>query len=271
MVTAMSFAASCSAAQAIPEFSSSGSSIRTADTTLPPFVPYQVSRYAVAPAAKMAAVQAIQRRSPGSITNVTYTQYFGFHPSSADVLVLEQTFTRRSDGTVAQSGTTDNVAVRLSAGHWKVTSIAPARPKPAAKVLSPLAQSVLDNGRIQLPPAARADVASGTISKAVLTSLTKLAKTHVISVSVISSAHPILVYGTNRRSDHPIGYAFDIGAIDGRLVIDPANRSLVIRVMREAKATGAYQVGGPVDLDGAGTGYFTDATHRDHIHVGFPH
>ena len=255
----LSFAAAC------------GAAVGNGQAALPPFVPYHVSRHALAPAAKMAAVNAIQQQSPGSVTNVSYTQYFGYLPSSADVLVIEETSTRRSDGTITQSGTTDNVAVRRTAGHWEVMSITSAHPKPAARHLSALGEAVLANRRIQLPAAARADIASGTVSDAVLNSLTTLARSHAISVSVISSAHPVFVYGTHRRSDHPPGFAFDIGAIDGKLVIDPANRTLVTGVMREAKNTGAYQVGGPVDLDGRGTGYFTDATHRDHIHVGFPH
>ena len=40
-------------------------------------------------------------------------------------------------------------------------------------------------------------------------------------------------------------------------------------VMRTASGTGAYQVGGPEDLDGSGPQYFSDPTHRDHVHVGF--
>ena len=39
--------------------------------------------------------------------------------------------------------------------------------------------------------------------------------------------------------------------------------------MRIAAGTGAYQVGGPEDLDGGGSQYFSDLTHSDHVHVGF--
>lgn len=237
--------------------------------TLPSFVGYQVSTYSIAPAAKVAAARAIEKRSPVSVTNVSYTQYFGYSPSSAAVLVLAQTFTALGDGAITESGTTYNVSVRRRGTRWEVTSVRPADRKPPGDQLSTLARSVLGNDRILLPPAPRADVLSGTVSDVALKSLTVLAKSHVISVSVISSAHPIFVFGTQRRSDHPFGYAFDVGAIDGQTVIDPAHRDLVVAVMREAKATGAYQVGGPVDPDGPGAEYFTDATHQDHIHVGF--
>ena len=43
----------------------------------------------------------------------------------------------------------------------------------------------------------------------------------------------------------------------------------VLDLMRSAAATGADQVGGPEDLDGGGSRYFSDATHSDHVHVGF--
>ena len=39
--------------------------------------------------------------------------------------------------------------------------------------------------------------------------------------------------------------------------------------MQVAAGTGASQVGGPVDLDGGGSQYFSDDTHSDHVHVGF--
>jgi hypothetical protein len=70
-------------------------------------------------------------------------------------------------------------------------------------------------------------------------------------------------------SDHPHGRAVDIWAIDGRTVVEPANRALVVTFMREASATGPWQVGGPVDLDGAAKAFFSDPTHHDHVHMGF--
>ena len=40
--------------------------------------------------------------------------------------------------------------------------------------------------------------------------------------------------------------------------------------MQAATDVGAYQVGGPADLDGGDRQYFADDTHQDHIHLGFP-
>ena len=117
--------------------------------------------------------------------------------------------------------------------------------------------------------AARADIRSGSISNGVLNALHGLAARHVIDVSVVKSGHPLYVFGTSRRSDHPRGHAVDVWSVDGHPVVLPANRALVESVMRLGISLGAYQVGGPVDLDGGGSLYFSDNTHHDHIHLGF--
>jgi hypothetical protein len=39
--------------------------------------------------------------------------------------------------------------------------------------------------------------------------------------------------------------------------------------MRVAASVGPYQVGGPVDIDGGGSQYFSDQSHQDHLHLGF--
>jgi hypothetical protein len=138
-----------------------------------------------------------------------------------------------------------------------------------ASALPSSAAGLLANPRLHLPVAAHADIASGTISAGVLGALHGLAARHVIDVSVVKSGHPLYVFGTTRLSDHPRGHAVDVWAIDGHPVVNPANRPLVESVMRLGIALGAYQVGGPVDLDGGGSRYFSDNTHHDHVHLGF--
>lgn len=238
---------------------------------LPEFTPYKAPFDTVEPRAKIAAAQAIEKDGSEEVTNVVFTQYFGYSPSQASILVLAQGQRRTASDGLKPTDNTYHVRVRRSGRTWNVTSITPARPASADPSPSQLAESVLANPRIVLPEAARADVASGTVADEVLRSMLEVARDHSIDISVISSGHPVLVFGTGRRSDHPPGYAYDIGAIDGKLVADPSARRLVESVMRDAKATGAYQVGGPFDLDGGGTGYFADDTHSDHIHVGFSH
>ena len=102
-----------------------------------------------------------------------------------------------------------------------------------------------------------------------LGALLALAEHYVVDVSIVRSGHPIYVFGTSRLSDHPRGRAVDVWALNGRRIVDPSNRAFVERAMRVAASVGPYQVGGPVDLDGAGSQYFSDQTHQDHLHLGF--
>jgi hypothetical protein len=170
---------------------------------------------------------------------------------------------------VVAGGTTVDVRLVAASPQWRVTALHPAAPSPAAASLSSLAAGLLADSRLRLPVAAHADIRSGTISTGVLSALHGLASRHVVDVSVVKSGHPLYVFGTSRRSDHPRGHAVDIWRVDGRTVVDPANRALTESVMRLGIALGAYQVGGPVDLDGGGSKYFSDNTHHDHIHWGF--
>ena len=64
-------------------------------------------------------------------------------------------------------------------------------------------------------------MASGRVHDAVLVALLTVARTHRPSVSVVRSGHPLYVFGTTRRSDHPQGRAFDTWAVDGHPVVDP--------------------------------------------------
>lgn len=146
--------------------------------------------------------------------------------------------------------------------------MSPASPQPAAKYLSELPEAVLANSRITLPVAAAADIRSGTVAPTVLKTLQSLAGSHTMNISVVESGHPKYVFGTTRLSDHPKGFAVDIWAIDGKSVVDPSNRALVVAVMRRGIALGAYQAGGPVALAPTSV-YFSDETHHDHIHLGF--
>lgn len=195
------------------------------------------------------------------VRQVTYTQYFGYLPPEASILV-EADF-------VGGGGTTYDVRVSQTAERWRAESVTPAAAVPLADDPGTLARRVLASERIVLPWAGRADVAAGLVSDAVLRSMLAVAEHHRIGISVLISAHPVHVFGTDRRSNHPDGQAYDVGSIDGRLVVDPDTAGLVRRVMRIAAGTGAYQVGGPVDLDAGGSQYFSDLTHSDHVHVGF--
>lgn len=220
---------------------------------------YQPDPAEIDVAAKRAAARAVEELP--EVRQVTYTQYFGYQPPEANILV-EADF---NDG----SGTTYAVLISQTGGDWRVDSISPAEPLAPLAGPSPLIRRVLNSDRITLPWAGRVDVASGRVSDAVLRSMLAVSEQHRIGISVLISAHPVHVFGTDRRSNHPDGRAYDVGRIDGLPVVDPDAAGLVREVMRIAAGTGAYQVGGPEDLDGGGTQYFSDATHSDHVHVGF--
>ncbi|MEW2625490.1 hypothetical protein [Streptomyces sp. NPDC048106] len=201
---------------------------------------------------------------------VVFAQYGGILPRSASVLVVCRQWTRHG-GTVAAGGTT--VDVRLSRGPhgWTVDALRPARPGPPAPSLPSGTRAALSDDRLTLPPAAVADLRAGHVHPSVTRAMRVLARTYRIEVSVVRSGHPLDVFGTGRPSDHPRGRAFDVWRIDGHPVVDPATpRSLIERFMRDAAAAGSYNVGGPVLPSGGGPGqFFSDATHHDHVHLGF--
>lgn len=220
---------------------------------------YQPHLSEIDSAAKRAAARAVEAL-PG-VRRVTYTQYFGYLPPKASILV-EADFV---DG----GGTTYDVRISETRDGWRTDSIVAATPSPPLPDPGPLVRRVLGHDRIALPWAGRVDIAAGLVADSVLRSMLAVAEQHRIGVSVVISAHPVHVFGTDRRSNHPDGLAYDIGSIDGRLVVDPGAAAVVRRVMRIAAGTGAYQVGGPDDLDPDGRQYFSDPTHSDHVHVGF--
>ena len=205
-----------------------------------------------------------------AVVEVVEAQYGGLLSSTASVLVVCRQWLVLRDGSRLPAGTTVDVRLEQATPRWRVTALHPADPGPPAGRLSTAARGVLADPRIELPPAAEADVRSGQVHDSVLTAMRRLATSYRIGVSVVRSGHPIYVVGTDRLSDHPQGRAFDTFRIDGRLVVDPATpRSLVIGYMRAAAKAGSYNVGGPYQLAGVGSQFFSDDTHHDHVHAGF--
>ncbi|TDD61226.1 hypothetical protein E1263_08110 [Kribbella antibiotica] len=202
-----------------------------------------------------------------SVVEVIDAQYGGILASTASVLVPCRVYSL-TDGRVVTGGTTVDVRLSRSGDAWRVTTMHPAVPGPAAKTISAVARQVLASKQILLPPASIADVRSGQVHDSVLTAMLELAKTYRIGVSVIRSGHPLNVFGTDRPSDHPRGRAFDTWQINGHAVVSPTtSRSLISTYMKASGRVGSYNVGGPVMLSGAA--YFSDQTHHDHVHAGF--
>ncbi|AUG75097.1 hypothetical protein CFP65_0113 [Kitasatospora sp. MMS16-BH015] len=222
------------------------------------------------------AGQAGPLRPPAeaAVLRVRYAQYGGLLADSASVLVIceQTTMTAGSPTTVSSGGTTVDVRLSRARPRWTVTELHPGQPGPPAAQLTDAARRVLTAGGIELPPGARADIASGAVHDSVLDAMLALARTYAFTVSVVRSGHPIDVFGTDRPSDHPLGRAFDVWRIEGHPVVDPATPTdLVDGFMRAAARAGSYNVGGPRQLSGGATAnqFFSDDTHHDHVHVGF--
>ncbi len=217
-----------------------------------------------------ASYPSLNARSEAATLEVIEAQYGGLLATTASVLVVCRQWRADSAGRVSSGGSTVDVRLVKDSPHWRVTALHPgALPRPT-RSLSPLAHAVLAEPRIELPPAASADVRSGNVHDSVLSAMLRLAKSYRIGVSVIRCGHPTYVFDTDRVSDHAQGRAFDTWRIDGHLVVDPDTpRSLVTGYMKAAAAEGAYNIGGPYLLpDGAAT-FFSDATHHDHVHIAF--
>ncbi|MFF2660028.1 hypothetical protein ACFVUH_22015 [Kitasatospora sp. NPDC058032] len=206
-----------------------------------------------------------------AVVEVIDAQYGGILADSASVLVVCRQWSATGSAVTA-GGTTVDVRLSAASPRWTVTALHPADPGPAAPQLPALAGRVLAEPRIVLPPAAVADLRSGSVHDSVLQAMLTLAGPYSFQVSVVRSGHPLNVFGTDRPSDHPAGRAFDTWQIDGHAVVDPATpRDLVEGFMRAAAAAGSYNVGGPLLPAGGATAnqFFTDDTHHDHVHAGF--
>lgn len=213
-----------------------------------------------------------------AVATLVYPQYGGLTDRTASVMaVVEQTWLADpgdpgDPGGLARRTVTVDVRLARTAGGWVVTELRPVAvpdpgtvPAPTGAVAALLAQP-----RVQLPDAARVDLAQGRVDPAVVETLTRLVGEFLLSVSVFSAGHPVNVFGTTGPSNHGRGRAVDIWAVDGRPVIELAtDSSLLQRFLLAAAAGGSDEIGGPVVPPGAGAGYFTNALHRDHVHVGF--
>ena len=222
------------------------------------------------PAAKDAAVRRIEHLGEDADRRVQVidAQYGGLLTSTASVLVVSRSFTRQSDRAIV-AGHTFDVRLALLGGRWRVTAVHPSHPGGPTARPSTAARHVLTSPRITLPPAAHADIASGTVHDSVLEAMLSVSRRWPIGVSVVRTGHPIYVFGTDRRSDHPRGRAFDTWRIADHAVVRPSTPpALVSSYMEALVAAGSYNVGGPVLL-GAPPQYFSDRTHHDHVHAGF--
>lgn len=213
----------------------------------------------------------LDESASSATTEVLYPQYGGLTDTTASVMVLVRQELRGSTGAREREVLLDVRLAREAGGTWAVTArIDPARPAYAeARPGGPTERGarVLDAPGIELPGPARDDIIERRAEDPILTVLATLAQNWNLDVQVLVSGHPGTVFPTTRVSNHTVGRAVDVRAIDGRPVAAiPRDDPVLTSFMVAAGAAGATEVGGPVLPPG--TGFFTDAVHQDHIHVG---
>ena len=113
-----------------------------------------------------------------------------------------------------------------------------------------------------------ADIKAGRIDPRIVAVLTKLSQEHKIIVSCMCSDHSRLTAGGS-VSNHTFGRGLDIASIDGEIV-SPSSalaREIASELSELDPSIRPDEIGSPFAINGPG--YFTDAAHSNHIHVGF--
>lgn len=204
-------------------------------------------------------------------TTIVYPQYGGLTDAAASVMVLARQQLRTDTGEQTREVLLD-VRVRPQPdGNWEVTSVVdPPRPEYApvrAGGPTDLGRAVLDDPRTRIPEPGRADITDRRVNDPILAVLDVLARTYELDVHVFVTGHPGTVFPTTKLSNHTVGRAVDVRAINGRPVVEiPRDDPVIAEFMAAAGRAGATEVGGPIVP--AGTGFFTDDVHQDHFHLG---
>ncbi|HEX6021407.1 MAG TPA: CHAP domain-containing protein, partial [Solirubrobacter sp.] len=132
----------------------------------------------------------------------------------------------------------------------------------------PEALALLKNKNVILDDVGIADIKAGRIDPRVVAVLAKLSQEHEIKVSCMCSDHSKLTAGGS-ISNHFYGRGLDIAAIDGEIV-GPGS-TLAREVASELSSLDPNyrpnEIGSPWAI--SGPGYFTDAAHQNHLHIGF--
>lgn len=126
---------------------------------------------------------------------------------------------------------------------------------------------VLSNPAIRFESSPRRDVESGLIDSRLLVTLFSIARTHDITINVLVSGHSYFVKDTNRVSNHIFGRGVDIPVVDG-LKVSSSNAAALVLVQEVTSlpiSIRPEEIGSPWRMPGV----FTDAGHKDHIHLGW--
>ena len=204
-------------------------------------------------------------------TTVEYLQYGGLADASASVIVIARQEQRTDVGHRVRELALDVRMARTAAGTWEVTAaVVPPRPPlapPRPGGPTRLGSAVLENRAIRIPATGRADIRDRRVDDRILSVITELSRTYTLDVDVFVSGHPGVVFPTPRLSNHAVGRAVDIRAINGRLVSAiPRDDPVLSEFMIAAGRAGATEVAGPIKIPGRG--FLSDEVHQDHVHLG---
>ena len=134
--------------------------------------------------------------------------------------------------------------------------------------LSPEGAALLKNKNLEFDSVGIADLKAGKIDPRVVAALTKLSEDHEIKVSCMCSDHSKFTSGGS-ISNHAYGRGLDIASVDGEIVNpgSAAARELATELSTLDERYRPNEIGSPWPI--SGPGYFTDAGHQDHVHLGF--
>lgn len=140
----------------------------------------------------------------------------------------------------------------------------------AVATRNPSAAALVDHPDVSLTRRARRDLTAGRIDGRVVALLGRLAERHQLGVSVLRSGHTKFIAGTRTVSLHWCGQAVDVWRVDGRAVspTHPGARAVVEWLHRLDGPLRPREVGSPWG-DLPGDGFFTDAMHQKHLHIGY--
>jgi cell wall-associated NlpC family hydrolase len=133
---------------------------------------------------------------------------------------------------------------------------------------SPEALALLKNKNVVLDADGVSDLKEGRVDPRIVGVLTKLSGEHKITISVISKGHSKFTTGGS-VSNHFVGRGLDIAAIDDQIVGpgSPLAREVASELSELDPSIRPTEIGSPFAI--SGPGFFTDAAHQNHIHVGF--
>ncbi len=207
-----------------------------------------------------------------------YAQLGGHRDDRISVMVVIRQELGREGSADVERVETRTMDVRLArgdSGAWEFEELASAGGQPVARPanLSPLAASVVDDPRIDLPDTAIWDIYSGQTDPALHQVMLDIAERTPYSVIVLKTGHPYFVFGTDRVSNHTVGRAVDIHEMNSELVIDSHDTTSSIYALSEwlVSRLDIKEFGSPWLFEDAVAHNFTDEVHHDHLHVGVVH